>query len=129
MYSLAAGVLATAAFVVSLIAAVEGELTGAATLLLLAAGAAAALRVRSRIRAESRHRWALQARVRALETAGREREEQTRQELQDLEDLLAELEHEGRSGVQEAGRDATYPQLALLHDRVLALESARRFQR
>lgn len=129
VYSLAAGVLAAAAFVVSLIAAVQGELSGAATLLLLSAGAAGALRIRSRIRAESRHRWALQARVRALETVDREFEEQTRQELQDIRGLLADLEPERRTSVQEAGGEATYQQLALLHDRVLALESARRLQR
>ncbi|MBM7502081.1 hypothetical protein JOD52_002921 [Brachybacterium muris] len=124
LYSLVGAVLVIAAVIVSIASAVRGELGGVAVLLVLAAGGAAILRIRSRIRSESRHRWVVQARVAALETALREARETTSEQLRETETLLNGLSFEVRMIQDEVDESATYTQMALLHDRVLSLEAS-----
>lgn len=124
LYSLASAVLAAAAVVVAIVAVVRGELGGLAAILALGAGGAALLRIRSRIRSESRHRWALQARIGALETALRECQVTAREQVHEIETMLSNVEYDASKDQDDAERSATYTQLALLNDRVLALESS-----
>lgn len=124
LYSLAGALFAATAVVVALVAVVRGELGGLATILVLGAGCAAILRIRSRIRSESRHRWALQARIGVLETALRESKETTRKQLHEIETLLSSVQRDASKDQVDTERSATYTQLALLNDRVLALESS-----
>lgn len=124
LYTLATAVLAVGGFFVAIIAAAQGELGGVAVLLALAAGGGAVLRIRSRIRSESRHRWALKARVTVLETSLREGQEATGAQLRELETLLDDLKLEVRALQDGAGGESAYTQMALVLDRVLSLEAA-----
>lgn len=122
-YELGAALLAGAAAVVAGISIAFPALAGGAVLLAMGAGAFSFLRVRSRIRSESRHRWALQRRVGLLEEALRER-----RAVPD-EQQHAVLEPDRGAGLtteEPPAGDASYLQLALLHDRLHALEASLR---
>lgn len=122
-YDLGAALLAGAAAVVAGVSIAFPSLAGGAVLLAMGAGVFAFLRVRYRIRSESRHRWALQRRVGLLEESACERpaapEEQQHVDVEP--DRGAELTTD-----EPPAGDEGYLQLALLHDRLHALEASLR---
>lgn len=108
--------LMVAAAVTACISLATSAASGAAVLLALGAMGVGLLRTRARMRAESRHRWVLQRRVEHLES--------------ELSKLHASETAEDR-GVDEkvvptTGTVDEYSQLALLHDRIHALETSLR---
>lgn len=111
LYTAASAALLGCAAAAALIALYAPRASGVAVLLLAGSGVAAVLRIRERMRSESRHRWALQRRVETLE-----------KRLGAPGGIPEPKRDFGSTEPGPSGDSEDYVRFALLHDRIHALE-------